>query len=460
MLIKTSLLALGLQVMIMDTHALSQKPADQPASIQNEIEASKIKVIDFKTKKGLSGWYVETKDIPVLSVSISFKNAGSKADPTGKIGLSQFLEGILTEGCGPYDSATFKKHLLEHNIHFFIDQSGDVFTFGFHVPKQSIEEAFRLLNLILTEPRFDSVPFERVKHQLLMILSQSLHSENAVAGDLMNRRAFAGHPYSHSIKETIEGVSKLNPKDLRQFMKDRFSKDQLIITAAGCIDQQTFVTLIDMTLDGLPEKAAPLSINNIEINSPGNIFVEKMDIPQSAILFFQPGISRQNPDFYAAFILNKIVGEGAFDTRLWELIREKRGLAYGINTSVVWVNHTNYILGGTATQNSNVTQVIDIIRKEWENVRKNGVTADELKFVKEKSMGSYPLAFGSTYQIVSILRIYQLDGLGPNFINERNDMIAKVTLEDVNRVAKNLLKPEKLTFIVVGKPEGLNPGEQ
>src|SRR5688500_2729256 len=96
MLIKTSLLALGLQAMIMDTHALSQKPVNQSESTQDEIEASKIKVIDFKTKKGLFGWYVETKDIPVLSVSICFKNAGSKADPEDKIGLSQFLEGILT----------------------------------------------------------------------------------------------------------------------------------------------------------------------------------------------------------------------------------------------------------------------------------------------------------------------------------------------------------------------------
>lgn len=459
MFMKTSLFALGLTASVVDSHALSQKLTTSQTS-DTTIEASKIKVIDFKTPKGLTGWFVETKDIPVLSVSICFKNAGSKADPKEKIGLSLFLEGALNEGCGSYDSAAFKKHLLEHNINFSIDQSGDVFTLAFRVPQNSIKEAFRLLKLILTEPRFDSTPLERVKHQLLTILHQSLHSENAVAGDLMNQRAFAGHPYSHSIAETIEGMSQLTPEDLRQFMKSRFTKDQLVITAAGGINQQNLSELLDEMLGDLPETATPLPINDIDIISSGNIFVQTMDIPQSAIIFFQPGISRKDPDFYAAFILNKILGEGAFDTRLWDEVREKRGLAYGISTTLSWVDHSNYILGATATQNENVKQVIDIILKEWKNIHQNGVTAQELQFIKNKAMGSYPLAFGSTYQIVSILRIYQLDGLGPNFINERNNMLEKVTIEDVNRVAKTLLIPEKLTFIVVGKPDGFNSGEQ
>lgn len=460
MIIKTSLLALGLTHWGLDAQALSQKPSPEPSQLAEVIEASKVKVIEFNTPKGLKGWLVETKDIPVLSLSICFKNAGSKTVPKDKIGLTSFLEGILSEGCGPYDSAAFKKLLIEKNINFYINSSSDTFEIGFYAPKATVKEAFHILKLILTQPRFDPLPFQRVKQQLLTMLNQALHSENAVGNDLMNRRAFAVHPYSQSIVDTLEGIKNLTPDSFRHFIKDHFTKDQIIITAAGGLDPTTLSDLLDQTLNDLPEKASHLPLQDIETISPGTILVEAMDIPQSSIIFYQPGIARQDPDFYAAFILNKILGEGAFDSRLWDEVREKRGLVYGISTAISWLAHTNYIMGITATRNENVSQVVEIIKKEWTKVRDYGVTAEEVEFIKNKAIGSYPLAFGSTYQIVRLLQTYQLDKLGPDFINERNGKLAAVTLEDVNRVAKKLLIPEKLTFIIVGKPEGYKQGEQ
>lgn len=459
MLIKTSLVALGLSAGMTEAYSLSQKTAISPQDLSAPIQATKTKVIDIKTKKGLGVWLVENQDIPVLSVSICFRNAGSKSDPADKTSLANFLSGILNEGCGEYDSAAFKRHLLEHNINLSIDNSHDDFIIAFRVPKSSIREAFRIVKLMLTQPRFAPDIMERIKHQLFTILSQSLHSENAVAGDLMNQRAFAGHPYGYSIQQNLEGLPTLTATDLRKFMADRFTKDQLTLTAAGAISQQELSELLDETLDDLPEKAAPQNIVNMEPISPGSVFVREMDVPQSAIIFFQPSINRHDPDFYAAMVLMKILSDGAFDSRLWHEVREKRGLAYGINGSLYWNDHSSYIIGSTATQNNSVEKVIQIIREQWEKIKKDGITPDELKFTKEKMIGAYPLAFGSTYKIVALLRFYQLDELGPNFINERNELIQKVTLEDVNRVAKKLLTPEKLSFIVVGKPEGFKVGE-
>lgn len=459
MLVKTSLVALGLSAGITDAYSLSQKPATSPQDAQAPVQATKIKVIDFKTNKGLGVWLVENQDIPVLSVSICFRNAGSKSDPAGKISLANFLSGILNEGCGPYDSAAFKKHLLEHNINLSIDNSNDDFIIAFRVPKTSIKEAFRIIKLMLTQPGFAPDVMERIKHHLFTVLSQSLHSENAVAGDLMNQRAFASHPYGHSIQQNLEALPTLTAADLKKHMADCFTRDQLTLTAAGDINQQELSELLDEALGDLPEKVIPQNIANMEPISPGSVFVKEMDIPQSAIIFFQPSIDRHDPDFYAAMVLMKILSDGAFDSRLWHEVREKRGLAYGINGSLSWNDHSSYIIGSTATKNNSVAKVIQIIREQWEKIKREGITPEELKFTKEKMIGSYPLAFGSTYQIVGVLRFYQLDGLGPNFINERNDLVQKVTLEDVNRVAKKLLNPEKLSFIVVGKPEGFKAGD-
>lgn len=459
MLVKTSLVALGLSAGITDVYSLSQKPAVSPQDAQEQIQATKIKVIDFKTKNGLGVWFVENQDIPVLSVSICFRNAGSKSDPADKISLANFLSGILNEGCGPYDSAAFKKHLLEHNINLGINNTDDDFIIAFRVPKTSIKEAFRVVKLMLTQPKFAPDVMERIQHHLFTILSQSLHSESSVADDLMNQRAFANHPYGRSIHQNLEGLSSLTTEDLKKYMANRFTQDQLTLTAVGAITQQELLELLDETLGNLPEKAAPQDILDMAPISSGSVFVREMDIPQSAIVFFQPSIDRHDPDFYAAMVLMKILSEGAFDSRLWHEVREKQGLAYGINGSLSWNDHSSYIAGSTATKNNSVGKVIQIIREEWEKIKRDGITPEELKFTKEKMIGAYPLAFGSTYQIVGILRFYQLDGLGPNFINERNDLVQKVTLEDVNRVAKKLLHPEKLSFIVVGKPEGFNAGD-
>ena len=455
MLIKTVLI-LNLAA-ITGAYAMSHKPATEQVPA---IQASKIKITDFKTKQGIPVWLVENQDIPVLSLSICFKNAGSKTDPLGKIGLTNFLAQILSEGCGDLNNYSFKKYLLEHNINLSISQTVDDFIFEFRAPKHNIKAAFDAIKWMLTKPGFSTDAMERVKQQLLTVLHQSLHSEKAMAANLKNQRAYPGHPYGRSIEENISDLPSITSDDLKKYMAENFSVDQLIITASGAIDQTQLSIFLDETMNSLSQKTAqPVITKVIDPVSPGTIFVKEMDIPQSAILFFQPSLSRQDPDFYAAMVMIKILGDDIFDSRLGIEVREKRGLAYGLNTLLSWNAQSSSIIGSTATQNSSVTQVIQIIKEQWELIKKNGITAEELAFTKEKMIGTYPLAFGTTFQITGMLRRQQLDGMDSNFVNERNNLIQKVTLEDVNRVAKKLINPEKLTFIVVGKPDGLKTGE-
>lgn len=438
--------------------AMSQKASTEQAPV---IQATQIKVNEFKTRNNALVWLVENQDIPVISVSFCFKNAGSKADRKGKVGLSDFLSRILNEGCGSLSTSDFKKYLLEHNINLMIDQSADDFIFELRAPKANIKEAFYILKMILDQPRFAADAKERVSQQLFTELSQSLHSEKQIAINLMRQRAFATHPYGHSIENKLQDLPTLQVEDLKAFMVDHFTTDQLVIAASGSIDSVQLADLVETTTNNLSQtRPATLgTIPAIDPITPGTIFVKEMDIPQSSILFFQPSLSRQDPDFYAALILIKILGDGVFDSRLWNEVREKHGLAYNISASLFWNAHSSYLIGATATQNNSVKKVIQIIREQWEIIKKEGVTAKELNATQQKMIGAYPLAFGSTYQIIGMLRMQQLDGMSPNFVNERNRLIEKVTLEDVNRVAQKLLNPEKLTFIVVGNPEDLAVGE-
>jgi zinc protease len=423
-------------------------------------QASQVNIQVVETKLGLKAWFVATPEIPVIAASFTFKHAGDKADPKGKSGLVSFLTSILNEGVAEMNATAYKRYLLEKNIAIDISANPDHFTISFRTVKENAAEAFQIVKKILTQPKLDEDAQHRVKQQLLTGLAQSLHSENVVASDTFNQKIYDSHPYGVSLKTTLQELPHITPEDLKSFMKERLGRDQLIINIAGAIDPEQLIIMIDDMCQGLPEKTPPLLIDFKEIQGDGSISVVPMPIPQSAILFYQKGISRQDPDFYAAYILNKILGDGEFESRLWNEAREKKGLTYGIDSDLRWHTHSHYILGHTATKNQSVQEMIDIIRQEFQKIKTSPVTEQELNFVKERLIGGYPLGFSSTGQIVALMRNYQLDELDTDFINRRNELIRKVTLEDVQRIAQKLIDPDKLSFIIVGQPENLVPKGQ
>jgi zinc protease len=416
---------------------------------------SLVKVLDYKTPLGIPGWHVETPDIPVLTFSVSFRNAGDKNDPEGLAGLAEFLCNMLDEGAGTYPSVRFKALLLEKNIRLNLSQNSDALFVTLRSTRDNIKDLFEILTMILTSPRFDQDVLARVREQILTNLKQSLHSEGQRLSDTFNQQAFKGHPYGRATTTIIEGIQKIQKEDLKTYMKNHLTRDQIQVTSAGNISVEELKPYIDQAFKDLPEKGVLDQVKDVEPIYTGDITVIDMDIPQSVILFYQPGLARHDKDFYAAYVLDKILGDGGFKSRLWDEVRESRGLAYGIDSDLRWFQHTYYIAGSTATANANAGEVIEIIRAEWQKIKDQGVTQKEVDFVKERLMGAYPLGFGSTPQIVGLLSNYQQDKMGVNFINERNGLIRAVTLEDVNRLAKTLIQPDKLSFVIVGRPEGI-----
>ncbi|NBR91158.1 MAG: insulinase family protein, partial [Rhodobacteraceae bacterium] len=179
------------------------------------------------------------------------------------------------------------------------------------------------------------------------------------------------------------------------------------------------------------------------------------DTPQSVILFGQPGIDRDDPDFFAAFVIDHILGGGGLGSRLMQEVREKRGLTYGVYSYLADRDQAYWWGGSLNSQNERAAEAIEVIRTEWQKMRDEGVTEAELNDAKTYLTGAYPLRFDGNGPIASILVGMQMQGLPTSYITERNSMVNAVTLDDVKRVATRLMNPDKLTFIVVGKPAGL-----
>jgi len=205
----------------------------------------------------------------------------------------------------------------------------------------------------------------------------------------------------------------------------------------------------------LPEVGAPQP-DSADIMIKGGTTVIHFETPQSVTIFGHGGIDQKDPDFFAARLLNHILGAGGFESRLMQEVREKRGLTYGVYSYLVSQDHAATIQGQVASANNKIAEAVSVIRDEWERAATDGVTQAELDAAKTFVTGSYPLRFDGNGPIARIMVGMQMVGLPIDYIPTRNAMVEAVTLEDVQRVAKELLRTEDLHFVVVGKPLGLD----
>ncbi|MSO88575.1 MAG: insulinase family protein [Rhodospirillaceae bacterium] len=409
---------------------------------------------------GLTAWLVQDHSIPVLALAYSF-TGGSALDPVGKEGLARWVAGLLTDGAGDLDDQAYQEKL--EDIVASVDFSADMDTFSGSLKTltRHRKEAVELMRLALTKPRFDPEVVERMRSRALAALARNEEQPGAIASRTWWKAAFPSHPYGRTTSGTEKSLKDLSIADFREFMATRLSRDTLSIGAVGDITPAELGLLLDEAFGGLPARAATptATVPEARAEGVGRTIVVRKDVTQSAVVFGQDGLKRNDPDFYAAFVMNYILGGGGFNSWLLNEVREKRGLAYSVYSYLSTMERAGLILGGTASENRSVAQSLDVVRDQWRRMRDEGPTQEELNDAKTYLTGSYALQFTSTTAIARQMVSIQRANLGMDYIDRRNTFIEQVTLDDVRRVARRLLDPARLVVVVVGKPEGLAGAE-
>jgi zinc protease len=405
---------------------------------------------------GIEAWLVQDHTLPIVTLELSFRG-GAATDPEGKSGLATMTAALLDEGAGTLDSQAYqgREEDLASSVHF--SAGADYVSGGVTTIRKNLPAAFELLRLALNEPRFDADAVARIRGDVIAETARRLENPNAIASRVWWRNAFAGNPYARPTDGTASDLAAIAEADLRQFVRDRFARDVLKIAVVGDIAPDELKTLLDQTFGALPRQAAPAVLPEVTARNGGVLLLVKKPIPQSVAVFGQPGIKRDDPDWYAATIDNYILGGGGFASRLMSEIREKRGLAYGVSSYLIPLLHAGVVYGTVATQNDRVAESIALIRQQWQRMRDEGPTAQEIADAKTYLTGSFALQFGSTGSIAGIVLQLQQDGLGIDYLDRRNALLDGVTLEDARRVARRLYDPAALAFAVVGTPTKLTP---
>ena len=402
---------------------------------------------------GLTAWLVEEHSIPFTALEVQFRG-GASLDAPGKRGSINLMTGLLEEGAADMDARAFGRATEALAANFNFDVSSDSLTISARFLTENHDASIALLRVALQEPRFDQEAIERVRGQVLSIIQSDQKDPNDIAGEAFNKTVFGDHPYGSSLNGTLESVGSLNRDDLVAAHSAVLARDRIFIGAVGDITPEELGKLLDDLLGGLPETGAPMP-PRADFNIPSGVTVVDFPTPQSVALFGQKGIKQDDPDFFAAVILNHVLGGGGFESRLMNEVREKRGLTYGVYSYLVARDLAETYMGSVSSANDRVAQAIDVIRDEWAKMASEGITETELKDAKTYITGSYPLRFDGNGPIAGILVGMQMLDLPIDYIATRNDKVEAVTLDDVKRVADELLDPEGLYFVVVGQPVGL-----
>jgi zinc protease len=418
------------------------------------LPAQAVEVQRVVSPGGIEAWLVEDHSNPIVSMDLSFRG-GSALNPRGLEGLANMTASLIDEGAGDLDSQAFQGALEDASISLRFSAGQDSFSGEVFTLSENRALAFKLLRLALTQPRFDPEPVGRIRAQIQAGIARSAENPNAIAGRTIRRLFFPDHPYGRPGAGTAESVAAITVADMRGFVARRLARDTLVIGVVGDISPDGLAKLLDETFLDLPASAQTINVPDTVPQGEGALVVVDKDVPQSVVAFGQAGLKRDDPDYYAAYVANYILGGGGFSSRLYEEIREKRGLAYSVYSYLSPLDHAALVMGGVATQNGRVATSLDLIRQEWRRMAEEGPSETELDNAKVFLTGSFPLRFSSSGRISGMLVGMQLQNLGIDYLDWCNSLIEAVTLEDARRAARRLYDADKLTVVIVGRPDGV-----
>ena len=405
------------------------------------------------TPGGIEVWLVRDPTVPLIAIDFGFAG-GSVQDPQDKGGTAEMMVSTLDEGAGDLDAKAFQERLEHKAIELRFNAGRESIRGTLRTLKENQDEAFDLLRLALNAPRFDASAIERMRAQLVSRLQRQSTSPNDISSRAWWGAAFPNHPYGRPVGGTLESVPQITVANLRDYHRRVPARETLKIGVVGDIAPGSLGRLVDGAFGPLPAKGDLAPIADVVPQGIGRQLDVDLNVPQTVVTFGGYGVKRSDPDFMAAYVVNHILGGGAFSSRLYTEVREKRGLAYGVYDSLVWLRHSAILLGNTATRADATRQTIGLVESEVARMAKDGPTQDEIDKAKTFLKGSFALGLDTSSKIANQLVNMQIDNLGIDYIDRRSALIDAITLADTKRVAQRLLGPGLLVS-VVGRPQAV-----
>ena len=424
-------------------------PVASAVAMNDAKAAGGVEIQELKSEKGLKVLLVEDYTVPLVAMAFSFKG-GTTQDEKGFEGTAQMLTTMLDEGAGELDSQELQRKLDDVGVRYRFSAARDTFSGSMKSLIDNLDESAELMANMINEPRFDEEPFARMMGVAVQGLKREETNPSALSAKAMRETIFENHPYRRPPKGTLETVKAITPEVLRRYHERIFAKDNLTIGIVGAVNAEDAKKLVDRIFAQLPPTSELGEVAEFTIKTGEEKHVE-FNVPQTTITLALNGMKRNDPDFYAAVLVNHILGGRGFDSRLFNEVREKRGLAYGAYSALATFDHGGMIQAGSATGKERANETIKIISEELKRMADEGPTQEELENAKKYIIGAYGVQnLDTSDKIASVLVAVQEAKLGTDYIKKREGYLGSVTIEDAKRVSERLYG-EVPTLITVGQ---------
>ncbi|WP_411505303.1 M16 family metallopeptidase [Brucella anthropi] len=409
------------------------------------LPARAIEIQEVVSPKGIHAWLVEDNSVPLVSMRFSFKG-GTSQDPSGKEGLANLMTGLFDEGAGDLKSDAFQERMDNLGAEMSFSATQDSVSGGIRMLAENRDAVTNLLALAVNKPRFDQDAVDRIRQQVVAGIEASQRNPSTIASRKFSEVLYGNHPYARPDDGTVKSLQSITRDDLVNFHRKNFARDNLTIGVVGAINAKDLGVLLDKVFGDLPAMAELVPVPDAKL-ALGTTTSLNFDMPQTSISFVYPAIPRKDPEFFAAYLMNHILG-GGFTSRLYAEVREKRGLAYSVSSSMVMRDHASALMISTATRPEKAQESLKIIREQVAAMAADGPTEAELAAAKSFLKGSYAVNnLDSSAAIAETLVSLQEAELPRDYIDKRSELIDAVTLDQVKAIAKKLLDAEPAILI-------------
>ena len=410
--------------------------------------SANLNIQHWELSNGARIYFIENHDLPIVDINVDFR-AGSVKDTKQKSGLASLTNHMMVLGSGGVNEEDLANQFIDLgaqlNSSFDQDKSG----FSVRTLTEKRSEAIDLLTLVLHKPNFDKDILEREKKRYIASISQSETMPGSIASKAFNKALYGEHPYGLSSSGEVETIRKISKKDLNNFYKNNYFSNELSIVIVGDISRNEAEELGNKISSGFTQSkiASPIPLvkevkgQDIRISHPAK---------QAHLYYGAPIIKRGDPDFLALYLGNYILGGGGFVSRLTQVIREDRGLAYSVYSYFMPYIEKGPFQIGVQTKKNQVGQAKKLIDKTVAEFIKNGPKSQELKRAKDFMIGGFPLKLDSNKSILEYVSMMAFYKYPLDYLDTFTDKIDKISSEEIKSAFQRRVDMSKFSTVIVG----------
>ena len=402
------------------------------------------------TSTGAEVYYVHAPELPMVDIQIVF-DAGSSRDEDA-LGIAMLTNSLLADGANGDDADKISNDFESLGAIYAADIGYDSASLQLRSLTESelLKSAIANLKKVLSAPDFPTDALERRQSQMLIGIKAKQQSPAAIAKDAFMKATYQSHPYAKPSEGTETSVKAINRKDIVSFYKKHYTAKNSMIAIVGAVSHELAKQISEDISAGFQdgEKASPIrAVENLE--EPQSIFIEYPSA-QTHILVGQPGMKRGDPDYFSLYVGNHILGGGGMVSRLFEEVREKRGLSYSAYSYFSPMLFKGPFTAGLQTKTDQADEAISVLLENIKNYIEQGPTEEELIAAKKNITGGYPLRIDSNSKILNYVVVIGYYKLPLDYLETFNNNVEAVTIESIKDAFKRRLSPDKLVMVKVG----------